>query len=51
VLSILHALQSGDAPRIAFVLAACEVMAGIAWIWRLPAFRVSVETVQAGNTA
>jgi len=51
VLTLLHALQSSSAPRIAFVLAACEVACGIAWIWRLPAFRVSVETVRAGNTA
>jgi MFS family permease len=51
VLTLLHALHSGAAPRIAFILAACEVAAGVAWIWRLPAFRVSVETVQAGNTA
>lgn len=51
VLALLHALQSSTAPRIAFLLAAAEVLAGIAWIWRLPASSASVETVQAGNTA
>lgn len=50
VLSGLHALQSGAAPRIAFVLAACEVAVGIAWIWRLPASQRSVEPVPTGNT-
>lgn len=37
VLSGLGALHSGAAARIAFVVAICEVCAGIAWIWRLPA--------------
>ena len=51
VLSSMHALQSSSGPRIAFAIAALEVAAGIAWIWRLPASSASVETVQAGNTA
>jgi MFS family permease len=48
-LSALHALQSSAAPRIAFLLAACEVAAGIAWIWRLPASQRSVDPVTGGN--
>ena len=51
VITAMHALAGGGAPRIAFVLAAAEVAAGTAWIWRLPACGASVETVQAGNTA
>jgi MFS family permease len=49
VLSALRALQSNNAPRIAFLLAACEVAVGIAWIWRLPASQRSVEPVTSGN--
>jgi MFS family permease len=49
VLSVVHALQSSTAPRIAFLLAACEVAAGIAWIWRLPASQRSVERVTSGK--
>ncbi len=37
VLSAAHALGGGSAARIAFEIAAVEVAAGIAWIWRLPA--------------
>lgn len=51
VLSALHILQQANAPRIAFVLAAVEVLAGVAWIWRLPAStRQPVESVFGGNT-
>jgi MFS family permease len=50
LLSSLHALQSGRAPRIAFLAAACEVAVGIAWIWRLPASVRSVEPAPSGNT-
>jgi MFS family permease len=51
VLVRLHALQSADAARIAFVVAAIEVLTGIAWIWRLPAMvSGSVEKVPSGNT-
>lgn len=49
VLSALHALQSSTAPRIAFLLAACEVAVGIAWIWRLPASQRSVDPAVGGN--
>lgn len=50
VLARMHALQSDDAARIAFLLAALEVLCGIAWIWRLPATHVrSVETAPSGN--
>ena len=51
VLSAMHALQQNSAPRIAFTVAAFEVLAGIAWIWRLPASNAeSVESVTSGNT-
>jgi MFS family permease len=50
ILTALRALQSASAPRIAFVLAGIEVALGIMWIWRLPAYSASVETVRAGNT-
>lgn len=51
VLARLHALQSANAARIAFVLAAIEVLCGIAWIWRLPATHArSVERASSGNT-
>lgn len=50
LLTALHALQSPNAARIAFVLAACEVVCGILWIWRLPASTaVSVERASSGN--
>lgn len=50
VLTAMHALQQNSAPRIAFTVAAFEVLAGIAWIWRLPASNAeSVETVTSGN--
>ncbi len=49
VLSALHALQSSTAPHIAFLLAACEVAIGIAWIWRLPASQRSVDPALSGN--
>jgi MFS family permease len=49
VLSALHALQSSTAPHIAFLLAACEVAAGIAWIWRLPVSQRSVDPALSGN--
>ena len=51
VLSWMHALQSANAPRIAFIIAACEVICGVAWIWRLPASTASsVESIATGNT-
>jgi len=50
VISAIHALQSGNAPRIAFFVAGCEVFMGIVWIWRLPALSASVESGRAGNT-
>ncbi|HEV3153663.1 MAG TPA: MFS transporter [Candidatus Baltobacteraceae bacterium] len=51
VLSLLHALQQHNAPRIAFVVAAAEVTAGIAWIWRLPASSaIPVDSAVTGNT-
>lgn len=37
VLFTLHAATGGGGPRIAFGLAALEVLAGVAWTWRLPA--------------
>ncbi len=50
VLARMHALQSPDAARIAFVIAAIEVLCGIAWIWRLPALASrSVEKAPSGN--
>jgi MFS family permease len=49
VLSALHALQSNTAPRIAFLLAACEVAVGVAWIWRLPVSQRSVDPITSGN--
>lgn len=49
VLAALHALQSPQAARIAFVVAAIEVLCGIAWIWRLPAVLSSVEKAPSGN--
>lgn len=45
----LHALESPNAARIAFVIAAVEVLCGIAWIWRLPATVSSVEKAPCGN--
>jgi maltose/moltooligosaccharide transporter len=36
VLSALHALQSPDAARVAFIIACGEVAAGVAWLKRLP---------------
>jgi MFS family permease len=51
ILSASHMLHSSSASRIAFVVAAVEVACGIAWIWRLPAFAGSVETLPGGNTA
>ncbi len=51
ILSGLGIMQKSSAPRIAFVLAAVEVLAGIAWIWRLPASsRPAVESAFGGNT-
>jgi MFS family permease len=51
VLARMHALQNEHAARIAFIVAAFEVLAGIAWIWRLPATAAcSVETTASGNT-
>ena len=50
VLSSLHLLQQSVAPRIAFVLAAVEVLGGVAWIWRLPASARAVESALPGNT-
>jgi MFS family permease len=41
VLSVLRALQSTEAPRIAFVIAAIEVAVGVIWLRRLPASRSS----------
>ena len=32
----LHATSAGKAPAVAFGLAAIEVLAGVAWTWRLP---------------
>lgn len=49
-LSAMNALQSNTAPRLAFLLAACEVALGVAWLWRLPASQRSVEAVPSGNT-
>jgi MFS family permease len=49
VLAGLHALQSPAAGRIAFVIAACEVLGGIGWVWRLPATHGSVEKTLSGN--
>lgn len=49
VLAWAHALQSPQAARIAFVVAAIEVLCGIAWIWRLPATVCSVEKAPYGN--
>ncbi|MGZ3498562.1 MAG: MFS transporter [Vulcanimicrobiaceae bacterium] len=42
LLSAFHMLTSPAAPRAAFVFAAVEVLAGIAWVWRLPPQRASV---------
>jgi hypothetical protein len=50
VLSSLHLLQQSSAPRIAFVLAAIEVLGGVAWIWRLPASGRTVDSALSGNT-
>ncbi|HET9096159.1 MAG TPA: MFS transporter [Candidatus Baltobacteraceae bacterium] len=50
VLAWMHDLQSPQAARIAFVIAAIEVLCGIAWIWRLPASLSSVEKAPSGNT-
>lgn len=50
VLARLHVLQSPNAARIAFIIAACETIAGIAWIRRLPASAgYSVEKAPSGN--
>jgi len=35
----LHQLHTGRGPKVAFLVAALEVACGIAWLWRLPAFR------------
>jgi MFS family permease len=52
VLARMHALQNEHAARIAFIVAAFEVLAGIAWIWRLPAAAIcSVEKTPTGNTS
>lgn len=48
---VLHALHRTGAPRPAFALAAVEVTLGLAWIWRVPASNVSVNTRRGGNTA
>lgn len=37
VIYTLHRAAGGQGPRLAFGLAALEVVAGIAWTWRLPA--------------
>lgn len=51
VLTRMHALENAHAARIAFVVAAFEVLLGIAWIWRLPAVDIcSVEKTPSGNT-
>lgn len=50
VLASLHALQNANAPRIAFGMAAVEVLCGIGWIGRLPAALCSVEKPSSGNT-
>jgi maltose/moltooligosaccharide transporter len=42
VLSALHALQSADAPKIAFVIASAEVAVGVGWLKRLPGSRAKV---------
>lgn len=50
VLSALGALQSPDAPRIAFVIACLEVAAGVAWLGRLPASLAKVHDCRpSGN--
>ncbi|MDQ2680844.1 MAG: MFS transporter [Candidatus Eremiobacteraeota bacterium] len=36
VLTRIHALGGANAPRLAFVLALCEVALGVAWIFRIP---------------
>jgi maltose/moltooligosaccharide transporter len=52
VLSALNALQSADAPRIAFVIACLEVAAGVAWLKRLPGFQAKVHDWRpSGNNA
>lgn len=50
VLAGLHALGSSSAPRIAFGLAAAEVLAGVLWLRRLPAVHISVDKAPSGNT-
>lgn len=50
VIATMHLLPSPHAPRVAFIVAACEVLAGITWIWRLPAAVCSVEKASCGNT-
>ena len=50
ILSLLHVLQQSSAPGIAFVVAAGEVLAGVAWIWRLPACESAVDYAVDGNT-
>ncbi len=39
VIYTLHAAAGGQGPRVAFGMAALEVLAGMAWTWRLPALR------------
>ena len=43
VLGALQALNNPNAPRIAFVMACVEVVAGLAWLRRLPASRAGAE--------
>lgn len=50
LLGALHALGRPDAARMAFGLAAVEVLCGVLWIWRLPAAASgSVEKTLGGN--
>lgn len=50
VLARLGALQSPGAARWAYALAVIEVLAGMAWIWRLPGRQIGCESVGNGNT-
>jgi MFS family permease len=50
-LTLMHRLHDPAAPRIAFLLAVAEVLAGILWIWRVPAYSGSVNAPLGGNTA
>jgi MFS family permease len=49
VLASVHALQSPQGARVAFVAAAAEVICGIAWLRRLPPSIRSVEKAPSGN--